>query len=224
MLTYALFFGVPMLLAMWAQFKVKSTFNKFAQVPTRGGMTGAEVARAVLDEAGLYNVKVEPTNGFLSDHYDPRGKVLRLSEATYNERSVSAAGVAAHEAGHALQDKEKYTPLVWRSAMVPAVQFGSMLGPIAIMAGLAINITGLAWVGVILFAAASVFSLVTLPVEFDASNRAKAMLAKMNLVTTQEGEGVDKVLDAAALTYVAAAVASVAQLLYYVLMLTGRRD
>jgi len=224
MLTYALFFGVPMLLAMWAQFKVKSTFNKFAQVPTRSGMTGAEVARAVLDEAGLYNVKVEPTNGFLSDHYDPRGKVLRLSEATYNERSVSAAGVAAHEAGHALQDKEKYTPLVWRSAMVPAVQFGSMLGPIAIMAGLAINITGLAWVGVILFAAASVFSLVTLPVEFDASNRAKAMLAKMNLVTTQEGEGVDKVLDAAALTYVAAAVASVAQLLYYVLMLTGRRD
>ncbi len=224
MLTYALFFGVPMLLAMWAQFKVKSTFNKFAQVPTRSGMTGAEVARAVLDEAGLYNVKVEPTNGFLSDHYDPRGKVLRLSEATFNERSVSAAGVAAHEAGHALQDKEKYTPLVWRSAMVPAVQFGSMLGPIAIMAGLAINITGLAWVGVILFAAASVFSLVTLPVEFDASNRAKAMLAKMNLVTTQEGEGVDKVLDAAALTYVAAAVASVAQLLYYVLMLTGRRD
>jgi len=224
MLTYALFFGVPMLLAMWAQFKVKSTFNKFAQVPTRGGMTGAEVARAVLDEAGLYNVKVEPTNGFLSDHYDPRGKVLRLSEATYNERSVSAAGVAAHEAGHALQDKEKYTPLVWRSAMVPAVQFGSMLGPIAIMAGLMINITGLAWLGVILFAAASVFSLVTLPVEFDASNRAKVMLAKMNLVTTQEGEGVDKVLDAAALTYVAAAVASVAQLLYYVLMLTGRRD
>ncbi|MBL7976802.1 MAG: zinc metallopeptidase [Bacteroidetes Order II. Incertae sedis bacterium] len=224
MLLYALFFGVPMLLALWAQFKVKSTFNKFAQVPIRGGMTGAEVARAVLDAAGLYHVKVEPTNGFLSDHYDPRGKVLRLSEATYNERSVSAAGVAAHEAGHALQDKEQYTPLVWRSAMVPAVQFGSMLGPIAIMAGLAINITGLAWLGIVLFAAASVFSLVTLPVEFDASNRAKAMLAKMNLVTTQEGEGVDKVLDAAALTYVAAAVASVAQLLYYVLLLTGRRD
>ncbi|HRK75375.1 MAG TPA: zinc metallopeptidase [Rhodothermales bacterium] len=224
MLLYALFFGAPMLLALWAQFKVKSTFNKFAKVPTRGGMTGAEVARAVLDAAGLYNVKVEPTNGFLSDHYDPRGKVLRLSEATYNERSVSAAGVAAHEAGHALQDKEQYTPLVWRSAMVPAVQFGSMLGPIAIMAGLAINITGLAWLGIVLFAAASVFSLVTLPVEFDASNRAKAMLAKMNIVTTQEGEGVDKVLDAAALTYVAAAVASVAQLLYYVLLLTGRRD
>ena len=224
MLIYLVLFGIPMLLGLWAQMKVKSNFNRFAQVPLRSGKSGAEVARELLDRAGLHEVRVEPVNGFLSDHYDPRSRPLRLSEATYAARSVAAAGVAAHEAGHALQHQNNYAPLMLRSSLVPVTQFGSMLGPFLVMGGLALNFTGLAWVGEILFAAASVFALVTLPVEFDDSNRAKAQLSSMGYVTSEEAQGVEKVLDAAALTYVAAAVAAIGQLLYYVLMLTGRRD
>ena len=224
MLYYLILTVPPLLLGLWAQWRVKSNFNKYSQIGTRRNMSGAEIARAVLDGSSCSNVRIEAVNGFLSDHYDPRGKVLRLSPDVYNGRSISAAGVAAHEAGHAIQDKTNYSMLGLRSTLVPAVNIGSMLGPILFMAGMVINFTGLAWVGVICFGAAAVFALVTLPVEFDASSRAKKRLAELNLLSSDEVQGVDKVLDAAALTYVAAAIQAVTQLLYYVMILTNRRD
>lgn len=186
-------------------------------------MTGAQVARALLDEQGLTHVRVEETKGRLSDHYDPREKVLRLSPEVYRTPSVAAAGIAAHELGHALQDSRGYSPLKLRSAIVPATQFGSMLAPWLFIAGWVLNITALAWVGVLLFGIAVVFTLVTLPVEFNASKRAKEMLTTSGVLVGNEIEGVNKVLDAAALTYVAAAVSSIGQFLYYVMILGGGR-
>ncbi|MEM7118405.1 MAG: zinc metallopeptidase [Chloroflexota bacterium] len=220
-----LLFALPgLLLGMWAQSRVKRSFNKYAQVRTMRNVTGAQVARSLLDAQGLYDVGVERVEGFLSDHYDPRSKVLRLSPGVYDTPSVAAAGVAAHEMGHALQDSAGYFPLQIRSAIVPAAQFGSNLAPWLFIGGFLLNFTTLAWAGVILFAAAVVFTLVTLPVEFDATKRAKALLVSDGILMPDEMEGVNKVLDAAALTYVAAAVTAVGQLLYYVLLLTGRRD
>lgn len=219
-----LVFALPgLLLGMWAQSRVKSAFNKYAQVRTMRGVTGAQVARALLDAQGLYDVEVERVDGFLSDHYDPRSKVLRLSSNVYDTPSVAAAGVAAHEMGHALQDAAGYFPLHLRSAIVPAAQFGSNLAPWLFMGGLLLNITPLAWVGVILFAGAVVFTLVTLPVEFDATKRAKQLLVSNGILIGDEMTGVNKVLDAAALTYVAAAVTAIGQLIYYVFLLTGGR-
>lgn len=215
-----------LLLGLWAQMRVKGTFSKYSKVRTTQNLTGAEVARHLLDSQGLYDVRIEETQGFLSDHYDPRSRVLRLSPDVYRVPSVSAAGVAAHEMGHALQHSAGYGPLQIRSAIVPVVQFSSMLGPILFMIGFLLRFTPLAWLGVIFFAGAVVFSLITLPVEFNASKRAKALLTSSGFMTTEEVRGVDKVLDAAALTYVAAAIAAIGQLLYYVLLLTGgsRRD
>ncbi len=214
-----------LLLGLWAQARVKGTFNKYSKVQTARGLTGAQVARYLLDQEGLQDVQIEETQGFLSDHYDPRTRVLRLSPEVYRAPSVAAAGVAAHEMGHALQHSSGYAPLRVRSAIVPAVQFGSSLAPILFIVGFLLNFTSLAWLGVILFASAVVFSLVTLPVEFNASMRAKALLNHTGILMPQEAEGVSKVLNAAALTYVAAAVAAIGQLLYYVLLLTGgRRD
>lgn len=214
-----------LLLGLWAQARVKGTFNKYSKVQTARGLTGAQVARYLLDQEGLQDVQIEETQGFLSDHYDPRTRVLRLSPEVYRAPSVAAAGVAAHEMGHALQHSSGYAPLRVRSAIVPAVQFGSSLAPILFIVGFLLNFTSLAWLGVILFASAVVFSLVTLPVEFNASTRAKALLNHTGILMPQEAEGVSKVLNAAALTYVAAAVAAIGQLLYYVLLLTGgRRD
>ncbi len=214
-----------LLLGLWAQARVKGTFNKYSRVRTVRSATGAEIARYLLDQQGLHDVRVEETQGFLSDHYDPRTRVLRLSPDVYRQPSVAAAGVAAHEMGHALQHSVGYAPLQIRSAIVPAVQFGSSLAPILFIIGFLLNFTTLAWLGVILFGTAVVFSLITLPVEFDASKRAKVLLNSSGILSPQEVKGVDKVLDAAALTYVAAAVAAIGQLLYYVLLLTGgRRD
>jgi Zn-dependent membrane protease YugP len=214
-----------LLLGLWAQARVKGTFNKYSKVRTTRGATGAEIARYLLDQQGLQDVRIEESQGFLSDHYDPRTRVLRLSPDVYRQPSVAAAGVAAHEMGHAMQHAIGYTPLKIRSAIVPAVQFGSSLAPILFIIGFLLNFTSLAWLGVILFAAAVVFSLVTLPVEFDASKRAKTLLSGSGILSLQEAQGVGKVLNAAALTYVAAAVAAIGQLLYYVLLLTGgRRD
>lgn len=214
-----------LLLGLWAQARVKGTFNKYSKVRTTRGATGAEIARYLLDQQGLQDVRIEESQGFLSDHYDPRTRVLRLSPDVYRQPSVAAAGVAAHEMGHAMQHAIGYTPLKIRSAIVPAVQFGSSLAPILFIVGFLLNFTSLAWLGVILFAAAVVFSLVTLPVEFDASKRAKTLLSGSGILSLQEAQGVGKVLNAAALTYVAAAVAAIGQLLYYVLLLTGgRRD
>ena len=215
-----------LLLGLWAQMRVKGTFNRYAQVRTARNLTGAEIARHLLDGQGLHDVRVEETKGFLSDHYDPRSRVLRLSPDVYRTPSVAAAGVAAHEMGHALQHAAGYAPLQIRSAIVPVVQFGSMLGPILFMIGFLLRFTTLAWLGVIFFAGAVLFSLVTLPVEFDASRRAKALLTQGGIVSHEEAAGVNKVLNAAGWTYVAAAIAAIGQLLYYVLLLSGgsRRD
>ena len=222
---YFLFALPAMLLGLWAQFRVKGTFNKFSQVRSARGMTGAQAARSILDSAGLCNVAVERSGGFLSDHYDPRSKTLRLSDATFASPSVAALGVAAHEAGHALQDQQNYAPLRLRSSLVPAVQFGSWLGPIIFMAGLFLSSTigtSLAWVGLAIFGVSAVFALVTLPVEFDASKRAKQILVAQGILGEQEMVGVNRVLDAAALTYVAAAIQAVTTLLYYAYILLGR--
>jgi hypothetical protein len=225
--SYFLFAGPPLLLGLWAQFKVKSAFNKYSQVPTQSGINGAQAAMRLLERGGLGNVGVEVTSGMLSDHYDPRSKILRLSENVYNLPSIASVGVAAHEAGHALQDKTGYYPLALRSAMVPVVSIGSNLGPILFMIGLFMSGTlgsSLAWAGLILFAATALFAIVTLPVEFDASRRAKALLVSQGIVSPVEMKGVNAVLDAAALTYVAAAAQAIMQLLYYVTIMNRRRD
>jgi hypothetical protein len=221
-----LVFALPgLLLGLYAQSRVKSNFNKYSKARTARNVTGAEVARQLLDAQGLYDVAIEESRGFLSDHYDPRSKVLRLSPDVYQTPSIAAAGVAAHEMGHALQDAGGYFPLQIRSALVPAAQFGSSLAPWLFIAGLLLNFTGLAWVGVIMFAAAVFFTIITLPVEFDASARAKRLLVSNGVLIGDEIEGVNKVLNAAAWTYVAAAVSAIGTLLYYILLLSGgRRD
>ena len=217
-----LVFALPgLLLGLWAQSRVKRNFNKYSKVRTLQNVTGAEVARSLLDGQGLYDVAIEEVQGTLTDHYDPRGKVLRLSPEVYRNPSVAAAGIAAHEMGHAMQDAGGYFPLQIRSALVPAAQFGSSLAPWIFMGGLFLNITQVAWAGVILFGAAVLFTLVTLPVEFDASARAKKLLVNNGILIGDEVKGVNKVLDAAALTYVAAAVSAIGTLLYFVLRLTG---
>lgn len=225
MLTYLLFMAPALLLALWAQMRVKSTFNRYAKVPSRSGMTGADVARMILRARGLTDVRVEPTRGFLTDHYDPREKVLRLSEATHGSNSVAAIGVAAHEAGHALQHADNYSPLHFRSAVVPVVSLGSRLLPFLIISAL---LTGafvhgglLAWLSVAALGLIALFSVITLPVEFNASSRALAVLDSGGILVGQELDGARNVLNAAALTYVAAAVSAILQMGYYLLMLIG---
>ncbi|OJX41338.1 MAG: zinc metallopeptidase [Chloroflexi bacterium 44-23] len=220
---YLLFSLPALLLGFWAQIKVKGALKKYSQIRTTTGYTGAQVARKMLDSNGLNDVNIEQTRGFLTDNYDPRSKTLRLSPEIYQGNSIASAGVAAHEAGHALQDSENYFALKIRSAMVPSVQLGSWLGPIIFIAGLLLNFQNLAWAGVILFAATALFALVTLPVEFNASNRAKAWLSNSGMIYLEESKGIKSVLDAAALTYVAAAIQAISTLLYYVFLLTGSR-
>jgi Zn-dependent membrane protease YugP len=220
-----LVFALPgLLLGLWAQARVRGAFNKYSKVRTARNVTGAEVARSLLDEHGLSDVAIEESRGFLSDHYDPRSRTLRLSPDVYRTPSVAAAGVAAHEMGHAFQHANGYAPLRIRSAIVPAAQFGSTLAPWIFIVGWLMRREEIAWLGVILFAIAVVFTLVTLPVEFDASKRAKALLGSSGVLIGEEINGVDKVLDAAGWTYVAAAVSAIGQLLYYVLLLTGGRS
>ena len=218
--------GPAMLFGLWAQSRVRGAFKKYSRVATMRGMTGAEVARQLLNSQGLYDVTIEETRGTLSDHYDPRSRTLRLSSDVYNGQSIAAAGIAAHEMGHALQHAQGYSALQLRSAIVPAVQFGSWLGPLVFFAGFLLSgvatiFTSLAWVGIALFALTTLFTLITLPVEYDASRRAKALLVGDGLLLRNEMAGVNKVLDAAALTYVAAAVSSILTLLYYAMLLTG---
>ncbi len=216
-----LVFALPALaLGLWAQSKVKSNFRKYSQVGNLGRLTGGEAARRILDSQGLYEVQVQEARGFLSDHYNPRSKVLGLSREVYHNRSIAAVGIAAHEAGHAIQDQANYAPLGFRTALVPTVQLGSWLGPILFFIGFVLQPT-LAWIGMALFAMTSIFTLVTLPVEFNASRRAKQLLVNQNILIQQELEGVNKVLDAAALTYVAATLQSLSSLAYYAFLLTG---
>ncbi len=212
-----------LILGLYAQAKVQGAFNRYSKVRTSNGMTGAEVARAVLDAKGLQNVPINPVRGNLSDHYDPGKKTLNLSQSVYATPSVAAAGVAAHEAGHAIQHAEGYGPLKIRSLMIPSVQLGSWLGPIVFMIGFFLNSQNLALIGLILFAATAVFAVVTIPVEVDASRRAKAMLSTSGIIYAGEMQGVNSVLDAAALTYVAGAVQALSTLLYYVMLFMGGR-
>ena len=209
--------GVPLLFGLWAQRRVTSTFNKYSQVPTSNGMSGADAAAVVLRASGLQGVGIEPIAGRLSDHYDPRSRVLRLSNDVGQARTVAAFGVAAHEAGHAIQDAQGYKLMKIRQTLVPAAQFGQSLWFIPVVLGLLIGATGLVQLGVALFAAVVLFQLVTLPVEFDASKRALVALSNGQLLTTDELGGARAVLNAAALTYVAGFVASLGQLVYFFL-------
>ena len=214
---YFLLVGPFMLIAMYASARVKSTFKRFSRVGVRSGMTGAEAAAAVARSAGIA-VRIEQSSGFLSDHYDPRGRVLRLSPDVYAGRSISAVAVAAHEAGHAIQDARGYAPLKLRSFMVPITQFGSTGWIWIFFAGMILSIKPLVTVGILVFGVTVVFQLVTLPVEFDASRRARLVLAETGIVTSAEEEqGVGKVLNAAAMTYVASALTSIATLLYLIM-------
>jgi Zn-dependent membrane protease YugP len=208
---------IPLLFGLWAQFKVKSTFKRYSQVPVTSGMTGAQAAEAVLRNSNVQGVGIRPVPGELSDHYDPRSKTLNLSEDVGQAASVAALGVAAHEAGHAVQDARGYKPMQIRSTLVPAASIGSQLWIFPAIIGLILGSTGLVNIGLVLFLAVVVFQLVTLPVEFDASHRAIVALEGGGLLTDTELSGARKVLQAAALTYVAALAASIGQLIYFFL-------
>lgn len=224
---YLLFMLPGLALSMWASWKTQSAFKKYSEVPSRRGLTGAEAAQILLDRAGIRDVKIERAHGFLSDHYNPVTKSLALSEPVFASRSIAAIGVATHEAGHAIQHARQYGPLWLRSALVPTANIGSTLGYLVMAFGLMLASTNMVLLGAVLFSAVLLFQIVTLPVEFDASNRAKALVVEHGIVSATEREGVDKVLNAAALTYVAAAVSTLLTLLYYLMrsgLLGGSRN
>jgi uncharacterized protein len=213
---YFIIVGPALILSIIAQIWVKGSFSRYSKIATSAGLSGAEVAQRIVAQTGA-GVRVEKVGGFLSDHYDPRTRVLRLSPEVYEEHSISSVGVAAHEAGHALQHAAGYLPLQWRSAMVPLTMFGSNLAWPLLMIGFIFGALSLVKLGIILFSAAVFFQIITLPVEFDASRRAVAVLRTGGYLTAPEISGVKKVLTAAAMTYVAAAAAAVLQLLYFLL-------
>ena len=219
---YLLFLAPAMALAAWAQWRVHSTYAAAQQMPSR--LSGAAAARYVLDQAGLQQVGIEAIAGELTDHYDPRDKVLRLSEGVFNSRSLAAVGIAAHEAGHAIQDARHYAPLIIRNAAVPVANFGSGFSMILFFIGMAMGIKALVLLGILAFAGVVVFQLVNLPVEFDASTRAKQQLVALGVIDQEELTHVKSVLDAAAWTYVAATLQSILTLLYLLTRAGGRRD
>jgi uncharacterized protein len=219
--TYFLFILPALVLSLWASWRTHSAFKKYSRVPTLRGLTGAQAAQEMLRRAGIPEVRVVPTRGFLSDHYNPANKTLALSEATYESRSVAAVGVACHEAGHAIQHAEGYKPLWLRSALVPTASLGSSAGYFVMLGGLLFHSANLIYFGALLFAAVLLFQIVTLPVEFDATARAKRLAVETGVVLPQEREGMDKVLNAAAMTYVAAVVSTLMTLLYYLFAASG---
>lgn len=226
MIFYILFLAPGLILMLWAQSRVKSAYAKWGKVKNMRGVTGAQAARLVLDANGLQEVGIQAIPGDLTDHYDPRTRILSLSQGVYGVPSVAAIAVAAHEAGHAIQHKQAYGPLAFRTRLVPAVNIGSNFGFIVLIAGMLLNVVGLAWAGVALFGISTLFALVTLPVEFDASRRAKAALVTVGLVDGgvaqgRESQGVGQVLGAAAWTYIAGFATSVLTLLYYVMQVSG---
>ena len=220
------FYMIPALILMGlTSWYVRASYEKWSRVPAQSRLTGAQAAQRLISSGGLYGVQIQTIAGEMTDNYDPRNKVLSLSQGVSNVASVAALAIAAHELGHAMQDAQGYLPLRFRSAIVPAVQIGSNLGWIMIIAGLLLRIPELAWLGIMVFGLGTVFALATLPVEFDASARAKRLLIDSGLIIGEEERGgVNAVLNAAALTYVAALITSVLQLLYYVNMVRGRRD
>ncbi len=223
-------FMIPAIALMgFASWYVRHSYNKWSQVRASSGLTGHQAAQRLISTGNLYGVQVQGTAGQLSDHYDPRNKTLFLSQGVANSPSVAAVAISAHELGHALQDAEEYFPMRIRSMLVPAVNIGSNLGWILIMIGLVLRMTNLAWIGVAVFSAGALFALATLPVEFNASARAKQLLYQTGIIQTEEEQrGVNQVLNAAALTYVAGLITAVMQLLYYVFLVGGmggrRRD
>jgi Zn-dependent membrane protease YugP len=223
---YFLFIVPGLALSLWASYRVKSTFNRYSQVPSRRGLTGAEAAQMLLRGAGISDVRIVRSHGMLSDHYNPVTKTLALSEPVYDSNSVAAIGVATHEAGHAIQHAQHYAPLWVRSALVPTANIGSSIGYFVMLGGLFMSSAGMVLIGAILFSAVLLFQVVTLPVEFNASARAKQLVLEHGIVTAQERGGVDRVLNAAALTYVAAAVSTLLTLLYFLWrsgLIGGRR-
>ena len=224
---YFVFIGPGLLLSLWASFRVKSAFNKYSKVRSARGLSGAEAAQEMLDYAGITDVKIVPTHGMLSDHYNPINKTLALSEEVYRSNSIAAIGVATHEAGHAIQHARNYAPLWVRSALVPTANIGSGIGYFVMVLGLLFASTNMVLLGAVLFSAVLLFQIVTLPVEFDATSRAKVLVVERGIITAQEREGMDRVLNAAALTYVAAAISTFLTLLYFLMragLLGGRRD
>lgn len=223
-----IFIGPAMLLSIYASIKVRTAYSRYSRVRASSGMSGAQAARRILDMFGASDVRIEPVGGNLTDHYDPRSKTLRLSGGVYSDDSLAAVGVAAHEAGHALQHAQGYAPLALRSALVPAASLGSNLGIYLVIFGLILRGLGglsvlMMQVGIVLFAAAVAFTLITLPVELNASKRAMQLLTTSGVITSAEYQPVRKVLNAAALTYVAAAITAVMQLIYLISLSERRR-
>ena len=212
-----------LLLALWAQMMVSSNFKKYSQVYNRRGYTGADAARMILDNNGLYHVRIERVSGNLTDHYDPKAEVIRLSDSVYGSSSVAAVGVAAHEAGHAVQHATGYLPIKIRSAIIPVTQIGSQLSIPLILLGFLFQLKPLVFAGILFYATAALFQLVTLPVEFNASSRAMKVLEQSEILAGDELAGAGKVLRAAAMTYVAALLTAFAQLLRLILIFGGRR-
>jgi Zn-dependent membrane protease YugP len=219
---YLIFIAPGLLLAIWASIKVKSTFSRYSKVGIANRMSGAEVARELLDRAGIRDVRVEPHQGYLSDHYHPAERVVRLSPQVYEGRSVAAVGVAAHEVGHAIQHAEKYAPMALRQNLVAPANFGAQLVWILVILGMVMRSAGLIWAGVLLFSAVVLFQIVTLPVEWNASTRAKARLVETGIVSSEESLHVGKMLNAAAMTYLAALITAILQLVYFVTLANRR--
>lgn len=218
-----LFTAPGLLLGFYAQSLIKTNYARYSQIATHGGITGAQAARRLLDSQGLQNVTIESTPGMLSDHYDPRTKTLRLSQEVFNTPSLASAGIAAHEAGHALQDADGYFPMKVRSYIVPAVQLSNKLAPWLFFGGIMLQMPPVAWAGVMLFGMATLFTLMTLPVELDASERARQLLVSQGIIHGEEQVGgIKKVLKSAAWTYVAGAVSAVGSLLYFAVILLTR--
>jgi len=215
---------IAFIVSLWAQFRVKGTFNRWSEVKTLRGMTGYDAARRMLDSNGLHDVPIEPVPGALTDHYDPIKRVVRLSEPVYYENSISAVSVACHEVGHAIQHAEHYPMLVLRHRMFPVVRFASGAAPFLLIAGFLFSAMNLVGLGIIFFSAAVAFQLVTLPVEFNASSRARNLMISEGFITHEEERGVAKVLNAAALTYVAAALISLLELVKYIMIFTSNRE
>ena len=214
---YLIFMAPGLALSLWASWRVKTSFNKYSSVQSSRGITGAEAAAELLDRAGVTDVKIVRTEGKLSDHYNPITKTLALSDGVYSSSSIAAVGIAAHEAGHALQHAQHYAPLWLRSVLVPTANIGSNIGYFVMVIGAFMASTNMILLGAVLFSAVLIFQIVTLPVEFNASSRAKALIVEYGIILPQERVGVDRILNAAALTYVAAAVSTLLTLLYFLM-------
>ncbi|WP_371018581.1 zinc metallopeptidase [Pseudalkalibacillus sp. JSM 102089] len=221
---FLVYFALLLIIPLWAQSRVKSAYKKYSNVPNSSGMTGAQVARKILDENGLYSVGVEEVRGHLSDHYDPRSKTVRLSSGNFHGQSVAGAAIAAHEVGHAIQDEQNYAPLRFRHTLVPVANLGSNFSYFIILAGILMASQNFILLGIVFMSAAVLFQLVTLPVEFNASNRAMEQVVSTGVIRNDEERETKKVLNAAALTYVAAAVVALLELLRFVFIFIGMNE